>query len=116
MLEDIPLTAPTHPQDPYDVIYEGSEHQATPQFLGAAMRDYRPVSGLSNYTDTSSLKSRIIDDTYDPSAPFMPDPGEDPSSTQSRTGLTTNATSKEYDPNGFDDQINSSDGSLIGFC
>ncbi|KAH9452645.1 hypothetical protein MJO28_008441 [Puccinia striiformis f. sp. tritici] len=111
MSEDIPLTAPTHPRDPYDVIYEGSEHQATPRFLGAAMRDYRPVSGLSNYTDTSSLNSRIIDDTYDPSAPFMPDPGEDPSGTQSRTGLTTNVTSKEYDPNSFDDQINSGNGS-----
>ncbi|KAI9605533.1 hypothetical protein KEM48_002152 [Puccinia striiformis f. sp. tritici PST-130] len=95
MSEDIPLTAPTHPRDPYDVIYEGSEHQATPRFLGAAMRDYRPLTKPGKFVLFR----------------FMPDPGEDPSGTQSRTGLTTNVTSKEYDPNSFDDQINSGNGS-----
>lgn len=56
-----------------DVIFENTNPPTQSRFLGAALRDYRPVSGLSTMTDASqpSRNSQALNTTYDPSSPFL---------------------------------------------
>ncbi|POW02333.1 hypothetical protein PSTT_11890, partial [Puccinia striiformis] len=60
--------------------------------------------GRNERLKASQWSNRIIDDTYDTSAPG-------PQQHTIPTGLTMNVMLKEYNPNGFDDQINSGNGS-----
>ncbi|PLW49293.1 hypothetical protein PCASD_02735 [Puccinia coronata f. sp. avenae] len=105
MSENIPLTVQGEPQpkENHDVIFETSEQPTRPRFLGAALKDYRPVSSISAITDASSLSrdSRALDDSWDASAPFM----EADESFNSRQGLmpaqvnSSSSSSKQYERN-----------------